>query len=57
MKSKLGGMRFDTPDLAAKAFLAHIEAISQSEWASMLQKWFHRMQERIDTAEEYFEKM
>ena len=38
LKSKLRGMRFDTPDLAVKAFLAHIEAIPQSEWASMSQK-------------------
>ena len=43
MKSKLRGMRFDTPDLAVKAFLEHIEAISQLEWASMFQKWFHGM--------------
>ena len=55
--SKLRGMRFDTPDLAVKAFLAYIEAIPQSEWASMFQKWFHRMQKCIDTAEEYFENM
>ena len=43
VKSKLRRMRFDTPDLAVKAFLAYIEAIPQSEWASMFQKWFHRM--------------
>ena len=57
VKSKLCGMRFNTPDLAVKAFLEHIEAIPQLEWASMFQKWFHRMQKCIDTAGEYFEKM
>ena len=57
VKSKLCGMRFNTPDLAVKAFLEHIEAIPQLEWASMFQKWFHCMQNCIDTAGEYFEKM
>ena len=57
VKSKLRGMRLDTPDLAVKTFLAYIGAIPQSEWASMFQKLFHRMQKCIDTAGEYFEKM
>ena len=57
VKSKFRGMRFNTPDLAVKAFLEHIEAIPQLEWASMFQKWFHCMQNCIDTAGEYFEKM
>ena len=50
-------MRFDTSDLAVEAFLEHIEAIPQSEWASMFQKWFQRMQKCIDNAGEYFEKI
>jgi len=57
VKSKLCGMRFNTSDLTVKAFLEHSEAIPQLEWASMFQKWFHRMQKCIDTAGEYFEKM
>ena len=57
VKSKLRGVRFDTPDLAVEAFLEHIEAIPQSEWASMFQKWFQRMQKCIDNAGEYFEKI
>ena len=57
VKSKLRGVRFDTPDLAVEAFLEHIQAISQTEWASMFQKWFQRMQKCIDNAGEYFEKI
>ena len=57
VKLKLHGVRFDTPDLAVEAFLKHIEAISQSKWGSMFQKWFQRMQKCIDNAEEYFEKI
>ena len=57
VKSKLRGVRFDTPDLAVEAFLEHIKAIPQSEWASMFQKWFQRMQKCIDNAAEYFEKI
>ena len=57
VKSKLCGMRLNTPDLAVHAVLEHIEATPQLEWASMFQRWFHRMQKCIDTAGEYFEKM
>eukprot|EP00112_Aurelia_sp_Birch-Aquarium-sp1_P003207 Seg13574.1 transcript_id=Seg13574.1/GoldUCD/mRNA.D3Y31 product="Histone-lysine N-methyltransferase SETMAR" pseudo=true protein_id=Seg13574.1/GoldUCD/D3Y31 len=37
VKSKLRGVIFETPDLAVEAFLEHIEAISQTEWATMFQ--------------------
>ena len=57
VKSKLLGVRFDTPDLAVEAFLEHIEAIPQSEWANMFQKWFQRMQKCIDNGGEYFDKI
>ena len=57
VKSKLPGVRFDTPDPTVEVFLEHIEAIPQSEWVNMFQKWFQRMQKCIDNAGEYFEKI
>ena len=57
IKWKLRGLRFDTPDLAVEAFLEHIRAIPQTEWANMFHKWFQRMEKCIDNAGEYFEKM
>ena len=53
IKSKLRGVRFDTPDLAVEAFLEHIQAIPQTEWANMVPA--HG--KCIDNAGEYFEKM
>ena len=49
VKSKLRGVRFDTPDLAVEAFLEHIEAIPQSVWVSMFQKWFQRMRKCLNS--------
>ena len=57
IKSKLRGVRFDTPDLAVEAFFKHIQAIPQTEWANMFHKWFQPMEKCIDNAGEYFEKM
>ena len=57
VKSKLLGVRFDTPDLAVEAFLEHIEAIPQSEWANMFQKWLQRLQKCIENGGECFEKI
>ena len=37
VKSKLHGVRFDAPDFAVDAFMEHIEAKSQSEWANIFQ--------------------
>ena len=57
VKSKHRMVRFDTPDHAVEAFLGHIEAIPQAEWANMYQKWFQRMQKCMDNAGDYFEKI
>ena len=43
VKSKLHGVTFDAPDFAVDAFLEHIEAIPQSEWANIFQNWFQCM--------------
>ena len=57
VKSKLRGIRFESPEAAVQAFIDGVESIPSSAWADCFAKWFQRMERCIQCNGEYFEKM
>jgi histone-lysine N-methyltransferase SETMAR len=57
LKSKLKGIRFESPESAVHAFESLILSVPQSEWHNCYTDWFRRMQLCISSNGKYFEKM
>lgn len=57
LKSKLKGIRFESPESAVHAFESLILSVPQSEWANCFSSWFVRMERCIQSNGMYFEKL
>ena len=57
VKSKLRGIRFESPEAAVQAFIRGLEDIPSSAWSDCFAKWFQRMERCIQCDGDYFEKL
>ena len=57
VKKQLRGTRFESPDVAVRAFTRVIEGIDENMWADVFMRWFDRMSKCIAAQGGYFEKL